>query len=167
MGNESGGALQLKDQIHLHKRGWVIKRIAWAVFALIIATALGGLLGPGPASKAIAGEQNSPLWVEYNRFNRYQAPTELKIHFKAPGKEEVHIWMDRQLADNFQVQQFDPQPFKMYTTPDRVYLLILQEKESSGGKVVLDIEPTKFWRNKGRIGLRDGPTVEVNQLYYP
>jgi hypothetical protein len=168
MGKEpTGGDLELRDEIRLHKRGWIIKRVTWVFFALVLVAAVAGFLGPGPASKTIMGKKGSALWIEYERFGRYRSPSELKINFKAPGREEVHVWIDRKFAEHLEIERFDPVPFKNFTSEDRLYFVFLQEKETPSGMVILDVEPIKFGANNGRIGLRDGPDLELKQFIYP
>ena len=168
MGDKArAGELELRDEIALHERGWRIKRFAWGVFALTLSAALLGLLGAGPASNAVSGNQGSSFWIEYQRFARYQAPSELKIHFKAPGQEELHLWFDRDFYENLQVQRFDPAPLKTLSAEDHVILVFLLQNEASSGKVVLDFKPGKFWRNQGQIRLQNGPSLHIKQFYYP
>lgn len=163
----SGKELELEEHMGHHEAAWRIKRVAWTCMCAVIIAALAGLLGPGPASKARAGEEGSQLSVEYYRFARYQAQTELKIHYKAPGAEQVELWLDRRFVERMHLEGWEPSMEKSVISDDRVHFIFLQKTNAPSGEVVLRFEPNAFWKNEGKLGLSGGPSVEIKQLYFP
>ena len=71
---------------------WALQRIGWAVMALVVLVGLVGLFGTGPLSRATAGEEEAPLFVEeYERFARFMLPTTLRVRLDPMGQGEARL----------------------------------------------------------------------------
>ena len=71
------GGIDLADDISLQEKTWRVQRVGWAVMALLVAAGLAGVFARGPLSRAEA--QGQGLRLEYERFERYQAPSEIRV----------------------------------------------------------------------------------------
>jgi hypothetical protein len=109
---ERVGDLEIEQNLAQQRREWTIQRIGWVVMVLLALAALLGLFGGGPFSEGTAGDRDGPLWVEYPRFARLQAPAELRLHVGSeavPGNE-ARVWLDRDFIENVQIQHITPEP---------------------------------------------------------
>ena len=76
------GDLEIAQDLAFQRREWTIQRVAWAVMALVALAGLLGLFGgAGPLTRAAAG--NGALRLDYARFERKHAPTELRLQVAA------------------------------------------------------------------------------------
>ena len=95
-------------------RPWELRaqRLGWGVFLLLILAALAGLLGHGPFSRTQAGDAASALRVAYNRFERYQGPTELQLHLKPEALRDgkFRVWIGRDFLDGVEIERIEPEP---------------------------------------------------------
>ena len=75
--NEQGGnpELEFEQDLSFQRREWSIQRAGWLVMATIVIAGLIGLFGAGPLSSANA--EAGPLQLQYSRFERRHAPSEL------------------------------------------------------------------------------------------
>ena len=64
--------LQIDEDMEFQRRSWIVQRIGWAIFALVILLAALGLFGDGILSDTKAGQEEGALWLEYPRFERFE-----------------------------------------------------------------------------------------------
>ncbi|HYD01305.1 MAG TPA: hypothetical protein VEB22_08770 [Phycisphaerales bacterium] len=158
------GDLQIHQDLSQERMEWKIERVAWVVALLILLAALAGLLGPGPLSRAEAGE--GPLRVEYNRLARYQAPEMLRIHI-GPGASrggKSRIWLSRAFIEGIELKHIDPRPSSVEAAPDRFTYTF---DAADGGVMVFHFEPNTFGRAEVTVGAEGGPPVAFSQFFYP
>ena len=163
------GDLEINQDLEFQHLSWKLQRIGWGLMALLLVAALAGLLGPGPLSDTTAGEENSMLWVEYNRFERYQSPIMLKIHL-GPGAAKdgkVRLWMNRDYIQNMELRHIDPEPESVEVGAESTaYVFNIADPEKST-TIFFHLEPnTRGWLPL-RIGLQGGPHVSLRQFLYP
>jgi hypothetical protein len=108
--------------------------------------------------------------VEYNRFERYQGPTELKIHI-APGAvrdSQIRIWIARSLLDHLEIERIEPRPERMELGSNRHGLVFAASHLNGPSSVIIRYLPDRrFGRVEGEIGVEGGPTVTLSQFIYP
>ena len=104
------GDLELEEDIGFQRRDWLLRRIAWAVLALVFLAALLGIFGNGILSKATLGDDGMPLQVEYERFGRHKAPMDLKMRLGPEAVQEgkVRLWLERSYLNTMQVETIVP-----------------------------------------------------------
>lgn len=72
--------LQVAEDIHRQHRLWRIQRVGWALLGLFLFAGLLGVFGGvGPIGQGDAHSDDGAISVQYARFTRYVAPTELGI----------------------------------------------------------------------------------------
>ncbi len=146
------------------------QRIGWGVFALLVTAALAGLLGHGPLSSAQAGDPAGPLWVEYNRFERYKGPTELRIHVKPEAARDgkLRLWFSRSMLDQVELERVKPQPDTVEVGPDRHTFVFNAPNLTRETTITFRHLPDRKFANLTvRIGLEPGPTLQFSQFIYP
>ena len=163
------GDLEINQDLPFQQLSWKLQRIGWGVMALIVVAALAGLLGPGPLSNATAGEKDSMLWVEYNRFERYQSPVMLRIHL-GPGAAQdgkARLSINRDYIENIELQHIDPEPESVEVgAQSTAYLFKVADPEKPTA-ITFHLEPnTRGWLPV-RIGLPGAPPLSFRQFLYP
>lgn len=147
-----------------------IQRIGWTVFALLMVAALAGLLGHGPLSSATAKDPAAFLRVKYQRFERYQGPTELRLHVAPQAVREgrLKIWISREFLDSIELERIVPQPVTVELGADRQTYVFDAPRLTAETLVVLRYEPTlKFARATVRAGIEGAPELSFWQFVYP
>lgn len=163
------GDLEINQDLPHERLEWRIERVGWAAMALILSAALAGLLGPGPLSSAMAGERGSALWVEYNRFERYQAPAMLRVHL-GPGAARdgrARLWLSREYVENIELHHIDPEPESVEAGPDLFVYTFNLTDPTRPAAVTFHLEANKFWRAPVGVGLDGGPRLNFSQFFYP
>jgi hypothetical protein len=163
------GDIQINQDIPHESREWMIERIGWIVMALTLLAGLLGLLGPGPLSTATAGEKGSTLWVEYNRFERYQAPATLRFYLGTGAVHDgkVRLWLKREYVDGIELRHIDPEPERVEVSHDRVTYTFNLSDSSGPAKVTYHFEANRFWTMAVGTGLDGGPQINFTQIFYP
>jgi hypothetical protein len=163
MGIEKHGRLEIDENFQHHVRNWRIKRVGWAVMALLIAAALAGLLGPGPYSETSA-EGPSGLHIEYQRIARYHAPAHFNL--KVPGgKEDLEISVASKFVKEIALEHIDPEPKEMRLNGDR-HTWIFPRQESSS-EVMIHYRPEAFGKKQIRLEVKGAGTLEIQQFVMP
>jgi hypothetical protein len=163
------GDLQIHQDLPHERLEWKIERVGWVLMALVLLTALAGLLGPGPLSRATAGQTGSPLCVHYNRLARHQAPELLRVQI-GPGMARdgtVRVWLSREYVQNIKLDNIVPEPESVEAGPERfTYAFNLSEAEQPT-TLMFHFEPNAFGRAPAVLGVDGGPEVAFTQFIYP
>ncbi len=163
------GDLEVGQNLDYQRRAWRANQIGWVVMALALLAALLGIFGSGPLSSASAGEQGGPLWIEYDRFARYTAPTTLRVHL-GPGAMsggQARLLVDRRYLQSLQLQDISPQPDRVEAAGDDLIYVFNLADPSRPTTIVFSATAHEIGGLAGRIGLTDGAMVSFNQFVYP
>ena len=161
--------LGIREDMRRQRAEWIIERAGWALIALVLVAALAGLLGHGPLSRATAGEPGSRLWAEYHRFERHQAPTELRVHL-GPGAGsggELRVWVGRGYLDAIELERVDPEPVAVEAGADQHVFVFAMPDPGRPTSVLFRFQPDTYGSLRGRLGLPDGEEVTFDQFAYP
>ena len=163
------GDLEIAEDLQYHQRAWTLERIGWSVMLLVIVAALAGLLGPGPLSNAVAGRQGSTLWVEYNRFERYQSPTVLRVHFSSSAAKQgkVRLYLNRDFIQQVRVQRIEPEPESVAVGSQSTAYTFNVLRQKGPAIVVFHYEPNTQGSVPIHVGLHGGPRLSFSQFLYP
>lgn len=169
MGLHRVGDLEISEDLQFEHRSWVVQRIGWGIFSLILLAALLGLLGgAGPLSDTTAGE-GSPFEVQYERFTRHNNPTEITLRLQprvVPG-QEARLWVNAQYLEAIQIERIDPEPQAIEMSGELVTYIFSLSDSGAGGRVVLHILPQAIGRHDIRLGVEGGPEHQFSQIIYP
>jgi len=158
--------LQVDEDLKFEKAEWRTERIGWIVMALILLATLAGLLGPGPLSERVAGDPASGLWVEYNKFERRQAPTQLVLHV-TPGSGTSRIRFSQDFIRKVEIQHIDPQPERSEAGIDDYTFPFVFSDTGTESVVTVYFEPGKIGMLDTEVTLEGGPSVRFSQIVYP
>jgi hypothetical protein len=161
------GGIDLVDDISFQERTWRVQRVGWVVMVLLVAAALAGVFARGPLSRAEA--QGAGLRIEYERFERYQAPSEIRVRPtpEAVADGSVALMLDGDYAERVQVERIDPEPERAAPTAGGHVLYFPVPRDARPGTVTFRIRPQRVGLVHGRIGIAGAAPVSFTQLVWP
>lgn len=163
------GDLQINEDMEFQRRSWIVQRIGWVIFTLVILLALLGLFGEGPLSDAQAGSKEGALWLEYPRFERFQNEFRIKVHAKegTPTEGEIMIQLDRNYMENVEVNSISPTPDREIKDEDWITYVFRTNGGSSPFTAYFYVTPRKAGPLSGTFQLRNGNPAGFSQFIYP
>lgn len=163
------GDLELDQDFSYQQQLWVVQRVGWFVMAAIVLAGASGLFGGGWLSQAQVGSASDPLWIEYERFGRLQAPTQMKIYVAPQSQpaQEVRLLLDRDYTQKVQIQEILPTPTAIAARSNQwIYSFkTLGTEEPLSIQIVL--RPEAIGAVKGTVALDQGRALHFNQFIYP
>lgn len=164
------GDLDLEQDLSFHRRELRAERVGWGLMLLVVVAALLGLFGSGPLSWGQTQSADGQLEVEYDRFARDLAPTELRLtlHPDPAQGEEVRVWLSRDFLQRVQLQQITPEPQSVETGPGRLTYTFPAAPAGSPVRVVFRGQTQGSGLLRGNAGL-PGTAAEVrfSTFIYP
>ncbi|MDQ3669061.1 MAG: hypothetical protein M3377_02105 [Actinomycetota bacterium] len=122
MARKSTGELELEQDLSFQRWQWRVERAGWGLLALVILAAFLGLIGGyGPLRTASASADGDALRLEYDRFVRLRAATELRF-LASPdlvGGGELEVFLTSDYADEIEIASITPGPDTVTRTPDQ------------------------------------------------
>jgi hypothetical protein len=155
----------IDEDLLFQQRNWRVQRIGWMVLGLLIVAGLAGLMGPGPLSRvnARAGER---LEVDYERFVRHGAASELKVTVRRPASGQVRVAISRDYLDQLNLERVRPSPTEVQSSGgDAVYVFGHAGGQSMQATFV--IQPEELGSHVARVAAGDGSSVTIRQFTYP
>lgn len=167
MGISRVGDLEIQQDLEHERREWLFHRIGWILLSLLWLAGLAGLFGSGPLSEASAS--GAGLRLEYDRFVRYTAPQDLRLHLGPPatGHPKVRVWVDRQYMQDMQVESVLPEPESVETGPDRIVFIIPLAEVGPPTAVTLRLQTQRIGVLDGEVGVEEGGSLRFHQIVYP
>jgi hypothetical protein len=167
--NADRQALHVEADPAFQRRTWLIQRIGWGLFAMLILAALAGLFGSGPLSRTESGAPESGLQVEYDRFARLHAPTTVVIRAdRRPARgDDLAIVLSGAMHREFELSSTMPPSDGASVAPDSAILTFRTDRQSGELTIVLHVKPQQVGMAASRIGIAGGPTHTIRQWIYP
>ena len=156
--------LQLEDDIEFLRKDWKFERIGWVFLTLFVLAAAAGLFGRGGFiwNKAVAGNSEDGLALEYNPFWRQQSPEELKITMS--GADTSIVFSSTGL-DDIKIENVLPQPEHLDHSENKLTVTYKNSAEARVIKVFLD--PQKIGPFKCRVTTGNKPAANLSVFIYP
>lgn len=146
-----------------------MERVGWVLMGLLLLASLAGLFGSGPLSRATAGERGSDLWVEYNRFDRYEAPCKLKVHLgeQLTRRNNVRLSINREFLEKVELEHANPEPDSWEVTPEGAVYNYKLAQTNGPLTLLLQFRASGYGSVPVRLGLDGGPKISFKQFFYP
>ncbi len=152
------------SDLAFHHREWRIQRIGWALVALFLALALGGLFGNGPLSHAGAG--NAAGSIEYERFVRSGLSTEIVVTPAERVAGGIHrVAISESYLEAFRIENITPEPTAVRMTGES--LVYEFESAASGASISFHIHPQRLGSHTAEVRIDAGTPLAIRQLTYP
>lgn len=163
------GDLEINQDLRVQHRMWNIQRAGWAAMGLIILSGLAGLFGHGPLSYTTGGDIRGPLWVEYERFGRYEGSSELRIHVK-PGQASngsIRIWIGPDYSAHVNIQHITPAPVTTEIADNGLLFEVAMAGEQGWGIITLPLQFSGIGRVAAELRSPGVPAIPIRQFIYP
>ena len=164
---EPVGDLERDRDLRFQRREWTVQRAGWLVMLAIVLAALSGLFGSGPLSAATA--EAEPLQLQYTRFERRHAPTELEVRLasSAVSQDQIEVWLWSDYLARVEITSIVPEPEEVSETDDRVIYRFNIDDQTRAPRILIALEHDEPGLTTGRIGMVDGPELAFWQIVYP
>jgi hypothetical protein len=159
---QTGGGLEIEQDLPFQQRVWTTQRIGWIVMAVLVIAASVGLFGTGPVSNSSVASPG--LEVEYERFGRLQQPTTIRFRVDADTNETAKIFVGRKYLESVQVEQITPEPDKVEAAAQWFIYSFTRQGPTA---VTFHVRPDEFGVLSGEARLAQGETIAFWQLIYP
>ncbi|MCC6628605.1 MAG: hypothetical protein IT340_14535 [Chloroflexi bacterium] len=163
------GSLEINQDLDFLRKAWTVQRVGWLMMVLLVVAALAGLLGSGPLSEVTASAAGDQLRIEYQRFARYSASTELHLALgpAAARDGEYRVWLSRALLQHLRIETITPPPERVEIGAGRLTYIFTAGDTAGVTDVTFYVEPGQFGQLRGDVGLPDGPTLALDMFVYP
>jgi len=156
------GDLEIGQDLAFERRQEQVRRLSAVAGAALLLAALLGVFGAG-GPFAHAEVSSGAVTVEYERFTRYEAQTNLDIEV-SDSEGETDIALARSYLQDVSVENISPEPESATVAPDRtVYTFDLEP----GATVTFELKPERFGSKDAVVWGPQGGRAEFNQFVYP
>jgi hypothetical protein len=161
------GDLQVDQDPTFQRREWRVQKVGQVLMAILVAAGLGGLFGDGPLSRATVTDA-AGLDVAYGRFERVEAPTDLRIHVhpRAVRGGRAEVWLDREYLRDTMILSVDPAPAAAAVAHDRLVYAFDVADPAQAVDVVIHLKLQRAGLRRARVGVAGG-SVSFRQVVYP
>ena len=156
----------LRESMELQRRQWRAERLGWALFLVIVLLALAGVFSRGVLSHVTAHTADGQLSVTYQRFERHQALSQMKIEARSEGELILVLELTGDLLDAFTIESIQPAPVRSASFHGGLRLEFAADPQG-GVTVHLATNPEGFGSSRSEVGLAGGQSVSFHQFIYP
>lgn len=163
------GDLELDQDLSYQQRLWAVQRVGWFVMAAIVLAGALGLFGAGWLSQAQVGSASDPLWIEYERFGRFETRTQMKIYVarQRQPSQEVRLLLDRDYAQKVQIEEILPTPTAIATRSNQWIYSFKTLGTEEPLSIQIALKPETIGAVKGTVALEQGRALHFSQFIYP
>jgi hypothetical protein len=158
--------LEISEDFTFEQREWKVQRVGWLIMALAIALGLFGLLGPGPLSSRTLTSTDGTFRLEYNRFERHQALSSLRLRFEASDQTRARVWISNLFLENVKLESVVPPPERVEMR-DGGQVFTFGVPRAQPSFAVFHLETVRLGSNPLYLRLNDGPVLEAPYWVYP
>ena len=158
--------LDIDQDLEFQRRDWTFERIGWLAMLLVIVAALVGFLGDGPVSRAQARASDQSIRVEYGRFARRGAMTELTVVVRRDSSSNaVTLWVSDTFLRGVHVKGIEPDPVRQLSAGDRTLFDIVVAADSA--RLTFAFTPRETGARRVELGLMGREPLALTQFVFP
>ncbi|MGQ7958087.1 hypothetical protein ACUTAF_10320 [Pseudomonas sp. SP16.1] len=143
---------------------WRIERAGWYALLLLVMLALLGLFSKGPLSDATVTGSLGHLQVDYQRFARGGATSQLVLTLRETATQ-AQIFISSELLEGYTIESIQPAPLAG-SNGEQGGLRLAVATEQGAARLSLILRAEGVGRFDSWIGA-GGERVELNQFIYP
>jgi hypothetical protein len=156
--------LQLEEHRSFQERFWVVERIAWIAFGVLLLAALVGLTGSGgPLSRTVTSLEGGT--IDFPHIMRWEAADEIVVRF-APGAAERSLTLSSGFAEAFQIEDIQPQPSGSVAGAGGA-VMMFETEAAAPAEVTLHVTPLKPGWPTVNASIGDGAAASLSMLVLP
>ena len=111
----------IAEDMRFQRRSWLIERVCWTLWLVVVVATLTGLFSHGPLSGSVAAAANG-LSVGYERFQRETRLEHFTVTVPAPNGNEVAVRLNRAFGEAYNIETVEPQPIRASAGRDTIEL---------------------------------------------
>ncbi|WP_028239380.1 hypothetical protein [Stutzerimonas azotifigens] len=154
----------IREDMTLQQRLWKTERVGWYLILLILVLALAGLFSTGPLSRVNAQTPSGQLAVDYQRFERLGASSDMRLTIRGSPGETLWLTLDGALLERFALESIQPEPALAEGAGSGMRLQLTLGGDSA--TLNLTLRPNGVGPARSRAQLR-GETLDISQFVYP
>lgn len=159
--------LDIEEDIELEHTNWKMQRVGWVLMTLLIIAALLGFFGKGGlaiVNNKTAGDSETGLEVEYEKFLRRGAPSELTVSLAGESASVKQIRFSKDFFDRVRVEQVIPEPAEVIMEDEGIsYYFNLS---GNNPQIKFYLKPMKMG-NMHLLVQQQNKQVSLSQFVYP
>ncbi|MGW4589719.1 hypothetical protein ACWEKJ_20545 [Amycolatopsis thermoflava] len=149
---------------HVHRWEWRAQKLGWLLMGAVVAAALAGVFGNGPAGNAVG--RSGPLEVSYSRFVRDDADSTLQVVVEPPhSDEEVVLDVPQQFLTDNAIRNIAPTPDRVVAAGDRWHYRFPVRGQATL-LITIEVRPQSVGAHRSTVALA-GHAVTITQFVYP
>ncbi|HEY0962088.1 MAG TPA: hypothetical protein VGE69_07000 [Pseudomonadales bacterium] len=156
--------IDIGEDIDHQRKVWKLERIAWTVMAGSIIAAVCGFAGHGLFSERTVAPREGDFIVDYQRFERYHAQTQLTLHLTGDTADETRIHFGADFLRNVEVMRLEPEPERAELGANATAYVF---NTDAAGRIVVHYKPIVSGRLPLVLGRDDAPLLYLEQFVYP
>lgn len=157
-------AFDIGEDIAHQRKVWKIERGAWALMTAAIVAAVCGFAGHGLFSARIVAPPESGLVVEYQRFERYHAQSQLSLLLTGTPDDETRIHFGEEFLRKTEIVRIEPEPERAELGADATAYVF---NTNAAGRIVVYFNPVAPGRVQLVLARDDAPPLRLAQFVYP
>lgn len=170
------GELEIDEHLTFQGRQLLVQGVGMALTLAMIVGALLGVFGNGLLSGTTTIDATGSLTIEYERFVRAYAGTEITVTYahtqeNADSKTgEIEVLIGAEYLERFDVESLVPEPMETVWSGNGVTFVFEVERETAPLQVNLMLMPQAVGRASGEVTIRDEDDdvhVTFEQFSYP
>ncbi|NKQ10831.1 hypothetical protein [Pseudomonas sp. SST3] len=155
----------IQEDMVLQSRMWKTERIGWTILIGIILITFTGVFSTGPLSRVIAQTAAGDIQVQYQRFERHGASTEIKINTRAGKDGQVWLTLDGDMLESFTIESIQPEPISSESF-GRGLRLRFQSGPEGRTTAYFSLRPSGLGLTESAVHA-DGEHIAFTQFIYP
>ncbi|MGK9049885.1 hypothetical protein KXR63_21255 [Stutzerimonas chloritidismutans] len=155
----------IEEDMRQQQRQWVSERIGWIILSLLIIAAVFGLFGIGSLSSAKLASTDGDLKIEYGRFERNGASSQIVIRAKGDAEGHVELKIEGAFFERFSIENIHPQPSTVISYEGGQQMSFNTEPRKFAA-IYFSLRPNKTGSSKSTI-ISGTSRLEMNQFTYP
>lgn len=156
----------VQEYMHVQQRHWRLERIGWLVFLLIVLLAALGVFSQGALSEATARSADGALVVDYQRFERTSAVSEMTIRLQGKPTQVLRLEITGDLMDKFSIQGIQPAPLSSDSFQDGIRLAFRAD-QAGNAAVYLALRSAAPGWSRSQFVMAGTSPIAVDQFIYP
>ena len=156
----------VQEYMRVQQRHWRLERVGWVVFLLIVLLAVLGVFSQGVLSLTTARSADAALTVDYQRFERNSAASEINVRLQGEPGEVMQLELTGDLLDKFAIDSIQPEPLSSESFRGGLRLSFRTD-QAGDASVYLAVRAAAIGSSLSQFAIAGAAPIAVDQFIYP